>query len=90
MKEHKSLQVIDKNNLEEIKIELFNRKRDLVSFKIHGTLKQDPVIIKKAKELKEECRQLQTFITVIEKAVKLKKSVEIEKTTTNQINKKVK
>ena len=49
----KTISIIDKSNIVELKEELYNRKRDLVSMRIHGTLKQDPVVIKKAKDLKK-------------------------------------
>ena len=63
----KKLQLIDKNNLVELKDELYNRKRDLVSLKIHGTLKQDLEVIQKVKKLKQECRILSQFIDIINK-----------------------
>jgi hypothetical protein len=66
----KSISVIDKSNIIELKEELYNRKRDLVSMRIHGTLKQDPVVIKKAKDLKKECQKISMFISTIEKVQK--------------------
>ena len=65
MTTEKSLQLIDKSNMMELKEELYNRKRILVNLKIHGTLKQDLELTKKAKVLKKECRTLTQFISVI-------------------------
>ena len=66
----KTISIIDKSNIVELKEELYNRKRDLVSMRIHGTLKQDPVVIKKAKDLKKECQKISIFISTIEKVQK--------------------
>ena len=83
----KSISIIDKSNIVELKEELYNRKRDLVSMRIHGTLKQDPVVIKKAKDLKKECQKITMFIGVIEK---VKTNVSVENNSVKKINKKVK
>jgi hypothetical protein len=92
----KSIQTIDKTNILELKEELYNRKRDLVSMKIHGTLKQDPEVIKKGKDLKKECQKITMFIYAIEKIQKEQKTVlsgnnsEKIKKSFEKINKKVK
>jgi hypothetical protein len=66
MQEHKDIQIINKNNKGELKLELYNRKRDLVSIRIHTTLKQDPKVIEKAKKLKEECTIISVLIKRLE------------------------
>ena len=95
----KSISIIDKSNIVELKEELYNRKRDLVSMRIHGTLKQDPVVIKKAKDLKKECQKISMFISTIEKVQNEAKRViskensgkkSLEKNSEKKINKKVK
>lgn len=92
----KSIQTIDKTNILELKEELYNRKRDLVSMKIHGTLKQDPEVIKKGKDLKKECQKITMFIHTIEKIQKEQKTVlsgnnsEKIKKSFEKTNKKVK
>ncbi len=86
---NKSIQTIDKNNIVELKEELYSRKRDLVSMRIHGTLKQDPEIIKKEKDLKKECQKITMFIHTIEKIKQEQKTV-LAKENSRKINKKVK
>lgn len=85
----KSIQTIDINNIVELKEELYNRKRDLVSMRIHGTLKQDPEVMKKAKGLKEECRVITMFIHIIEKS-QIQKILNNTSKNQKKINKKVK
>jgi hypothetical protein len=89
---HKNIQIIDKNNTEELKIELYNRKRDLVSMRIHGTLKQDKEIIKVAKKLKKECRILTTFLDKISEKIRKEKEKisNINNNSIKKIDKKVK
>jgi hypothetical protein len=88
MSNSKSIQTIDKSNIVELKEELYSRKRDLVSIKIHTTLKQDPVVMKKAKDLKKECQKISMFISAIEKVQKV--NVSLNNSKAKQINKKVK
>ena len=88
----KAIQIIDKSNIVELTEELYSRKRDLVSMRIHGTLKQDPVIIKKAQDLKKECQKITMFISALLKSQKVAKASlsKDDSNKTKKINKKVK
>lgn len=92
----KAINTIDKSNIIELTEELYNRKRRLVSINIHTTLKQDPVVMKEAKNIKKECQKIAMFINTIEKAQKANISLEKKKAnealenSNKKTNKKVK
>lgn len=75
----KDLSSINKLDMEEIKQELFIRKKELMNMRIYGTLKTDQTALIKKHSLLKDCQKITAMLETLKKSsqgqVKIDKKV---------------